>query len=244
MSANAVVSHTSAAVLHGLPVVSGRYLDRVHVTKPRSGGQGRTGRYVHVHGAPIPDSDIELFDGIPVTNLARTVVDSARITPLGPALAIADGALRAGSTTDAWLAQLELLGRRRGVRFARRVAGLADVASESAGESMSRAVLIEQRIPTPSLQQQILDQDGRFVARVDFCWEQERTIGEFDGKIKYGRALRGEQSVEDVLYQEKLREDALRDLGWQVARWIWPDLFNADVIAERIRRAFRRATSV
>jgi very-short-patch-repair endonuclease len=80
--------------------------------------------------------------------------------------------------------------------------------------------------------------------RVDFCWEQARTIGEFDGKIKYGRVLRGEQSVEDVLYQEKLREDALRDLGWQVARWIWPDLFDAGVIAARLRRAFDRAESV
>jgi hypothetical protein len=47
----AVVSHASAAVLHGLPTWTSA-IDRVHVTRDRSGG-GRRRSIVHVNGAPL-----------------------------------------------------------------------------------------------------------------------------------------------------------------------------------------------
>ena len=67
------------------------------------------------------------------------------------------------------------------------------------------------------------------------------TIGEFDGKVKYGRLLKPGQSVEQIVYEEKVREDALRDLGWQVVRWVWHDLHRSGVLRDRILRAFARA---
>jgi very-short-patch-repair endonuclease len=96
-------------------------------------------------------------------------------------------------------------------------------------------------MPEPELQQNIYDEDGQFVARVDFCWQEQRTIGEFDGKIKYGRMLKPGQSLEDVLFAEKRREDALRDLGWQIVRWLWADLYRRGVIRDRVLRAFARS---
>jgi hypothetical protein len=78
-------------------------------------------------------------------------------------------------------------------------------------------------------------------ARTDFYWPEFRTVGEFDGKVKYGRGLRPGQSSGDVVYAEKLREDALRDLGYQVVRWTWGELWPFDAVFERIRRAFARA---
>jgi hypothetical protein len=69
-----------------------------------------------------------------------------------------------------------------------------------------------------------------------------RTIGEFDGKIKYGRLLKPGQRIEDVIFEEKLREDALRDLGWQSVRWLWRDLYRRGVLRERVLRAFARAS--
>jgi hypothetical protein len=43
-----------------------------------------------------------------------------------------------------------------------------------------------------------------------------------------------------VVFREKLREDAVRDAGWSVVRWVWTDLDNpADAIA-RLQRALRR----
>ena len=79
------------------------------------------------------------------------------------------------------------------------------------------------------------------IGRGDFGWDEHRTIGEFDGRIKYGRLPRPGEAVEDVVYAEKLREDAIRDEGWQVVRWTWSDLKQPDVLADRIRRAFERS---
>jgi hypothetical protein len=64
-------------------------------------------------------------------------------------------------------------------------------------------------------------------------------LGEFDGRVKYGRLLKPGQSIEEVVYREKLREDALRDLGWRVIRWTWVDLYPGDVLVERLQRALR-----
>jgi hypothetical protein len=44
-----------------------------------------------------------------------------------------------------------------------------------------------------------------------------------------------------VVYAEKIREDALRDLGWQVVRWTYADLTAPMVLADRLQRAFARS---
>ena len=85
-----------------------------------------------------------------------------------------------------------------------------------------------------------MDESGRFVARVDFGWEEQRTVGEFDGKAKYGELLKPGQTSRDAMLAEKRREDLLRDLGWQVVRWTWADLYHPGVIRNRVLRAFAR----
>jgi hypothetical protein len=47
-----------------------------------------------------------------------------------------------------------------------------------------------------------------------------------------------------VVWREKRREDALRDLGWQVVRWTWADLLQPWVLADRLQRAFARNAGV
>ena len=115
-----------------------------------------------------------------------------------------------------------------------------DGRSESAGESVSRVRIISDGLPVPEPQVDIRTPVGTFVARVDFCWKEERTVGEFDGKIKYGRLLKPGQRIEDVVYEEKKREDAIRDLGWKVVRWLWEDLHRPGVLRDRLQRAFAR----
>ena len=130
-----------------------------------------------------------------------------------------------------------------GIRQARRAVELLDPRSESAGESASRVRLHQDGLPAPDLQHDIFDEQGTFVARVDFLWKEQRTIGEFDGKIKYGRLLKPGQSIEEVLFEEKRREDALRHLGWQIVRWLWADLYRPGVIRDRVLRAFARSAA-
>ena len=58
--------------------------------------------------------------------------------------------------------------------------------------------------------------------------------------MKYGRLLKPGQTIADVVFEEKRREDALRDLGWQVVRWLWEDLRDPQSLLERLERAFAR----
>ncbi|MGH8964539.1 MAG: hypothetical protein ACRDXB_04300, partial [Actinomycetes bacterium] len=85
-----VVSHVSAAVLHGL-AVWGIPLDHVHVTRPER-TSGRLGSVLHRHVAPLDPTEVVLIGGIPVTSLPRTVVDLARTVPFEHAVVIADSA--------------------------------------------------------------------------------------------------------------------------------------------------------
>jgi hypothetical protein len=234
----AVVSHASAAVLHSLPTWT-TALQRVHVTRDRSGG-GRRRSVVHVNGAPLRPGDITLVEGMPATSLARTVLDLARSLPMDQGVAAGDAALSAGLDPGELARGLLSMEHWPGVRRARRTVAFLDGRSESAGESVSRVRLFEAGVPRPELQQEILGPDGRVIARVDFLWREERTVGEFDGRIKYGRLLQPGQTPEDVIFAEKVREDLLRDLGWTVVRWLWRDLYRSGVLRDRVLRALAR----
>jgi hypothetical protein len=183
-----------------------------------------------------------MIDGVPVTSMTRTILDLARTLPMEQAVASGDRALALGLSRAELETRLRVMQRWPGVRSARRVVSFLDASSESVGESLSRVRLMEEGLPAPELQREIFGPDGRLIARVDFCWEEQRTIGEFDGKIKYGRLLRPGQRIENVIFDEKLREDTLRDLGWQIVRWLWPDLYRRGVLRERVLRAFARAS--
>ena len=114
-----------------------------------------------------------------------------------------------------------------------------DGRSESVGESRSRVLIHRLGFPAPDLQRVIVDEQGRRIGRVDFLFENESTIGEFDGLGKYRREdQRKGESAEEVVIREKLREDELRSTGKAVARWTWEHLDTPDEIALRLRRAF------
>lgn len=180
------------------------------------------------------------LERLAVTSLTRTVVDLGRSVPLQQAVAAGDAALRAGLDPVDLAVALQQAEGRPGIAAARRAVGLLDARSESAGESASRVVLHELGMPPSDLQLDVIDGGGLLVGRSDFAWRSQRTLGEFDGRTKYGRLLRPGQTAEDALWSEKRREDALRDLGWQVVRWVWADLRRPDLLADRLQRAFQR----
>src|SRR6478735_8849594 len=238
LSPESIASHASAALLHGLPTWSDQ-LDRVHVTRDRTGG-GRVGPNLTVHGSRISPSEVTLVDEVAVTGLARTVLDLACAESLERGVALGDAALRLGLTGAALRTLVADASGRRGIGRARTAAELVDVRSESVGESFSRVRFWQWGVPTPVLQLEVRDSLGRFIGRGDFGWPEFGTIGEFDGKIKYGLLLKPGQSAEDVLLAEKRREERIRELGWQVVRWGWADLRNRAELVARLEAAFRR----
>src|SRR4029079_18992923 len=87
---------------------------------------------------------------------------------------------------------------------------MADHRAQSPGESRSRWLFFAEGIPAPELQFEVYDAAGMLVGTTDFAWRRHRLLGEFDGRSKYGRLLRPGQTPEEVVWAEKLREDALR----------------------------------
>ena len=235
----AVLCHGSAAVLHDLPIWR-HSITTAHVMRDGNAGS-QCRQHVHVHKTPLADDDVTVVDDKAVTTLARTVADLGRLTHIMESVAVGDQALRLGLAPSELQRVLTSMTRWPGVRNARRMAELLDIRSESAGESASRVRMIEDGIPAPELQFELVDADGTFIARVDFAWREQRTVGEFDGAVKYGALLKPGQQVADVLEAQDRREDAIRRAGWEVARWGWPQLGETGEIAARIRRAFRRA---
>ncbi|MGH9249053.1 MAG: type IV toxin-antitoxin system AbiEi family antitoxin domain-containing protein [Acidimicrobiales bacterium] len=236
----AVVSHASAAVMLGLPSW-GLDLSTVHVTRP-PGVSTRSEAGVWHHAAQLSDDQIIEMDGIAVTHPARTVIDTARVTGFEPSVVVADAALRAGLATDGGL--LETFGLMRdwpGARNAGRVVEFADGRAESVGESRGRVCLDVGGLPRPDLQVVIADGNDDWTARVDFLFTEHRTIGEFDGRVKYGRTDPPGIDPGTVVWLEKLREDRLRAMGFEVVRFIWTELSRPDLVALKFRQAFARA---
>jgi hypothetical protein len=234
-----VVSHLSAAVLHGLPLW-GTSSPRVHLTRnPPAAGSGSS--RVHLHVARLPDEQLAIVDGVLTTDATRTVVDLARTLPFESAVVAADAALAWGLTSVGSLTGcLKTMGSVPGSRRAARVLAFADGDSESVGESRSRVLLHRLGLPAPALQYRVRRPDGSLIGRCDFGWEDLGTLGEFDGRVKYGANAPSGRSPADVVFVEKVREDEMRDLGWQMARWTWADLSTPAVVADRLRRAFAR----
>jgi hypothetical protein len=123
--------------------------------------------------------------------------------PFEQAVATGDHALRLGLLTVALDEGLASLEGWPGTRQVRRAIAFLDARSESAGESVSRVRIHEAGLPAPVPQREIYGPDGRLVARVDFCWDDQRTVGKFDGKIKYGRLLKPGQPIEEVLSSKR-----------------------------------------
>jgi hypothetical protein len=227
MGPNAVVSHQSAAVLHGLPTW-GLDLTRVHVT--RAARRARSDNTVVVHRSPQDADHITVVDGLRVTTPDRSIAESACVSSYEVAVVLADAALHQRPITpDRLVATADRHKHWIGSPAARAAARFADGLSESVGESRLRVLMANEGIPTPRLQVVIRDHDDRFVGRVDFLLPG-RLIVEFDGAQKYGGGS-------DEVLAEKWREDRLRELGYQMVRVSWDDLDRPRATAARIRGA-------
>jgi very-short-patch-repair endonuclease len=148
----------------------------VQVTVPSSCHPIDAGFIVHRSVVRNPDRLYEI-DGIPVTTPARTLTDVARCLPLDILEETLDTALRKGLLSEAdrrLLAAHTLLGPMLEERLTD--GGVAG----SQRETCLRQVLRAAGLPLPVAQYEV-HHDGRFIARVDFAYPQERIAIEYDG---------------------------------------------------------------
>lgn len=177
---------------------------------------------------------------VSVEPLALALLDTLPRMPFDHAVVVLDAALARTARTELplekSLSEWEHFLRIKRFRAAwDRAFDFADPRSESVGESLSRVRIAELGFAVPELQTRVWVEGREY--RLDFEWEGG-VVGEFDGKHKYLRS--GElfgMSAEEAVYQEKLREDAIRSTGRRVVRWIWEDLHRAGVLRDRLTRA-------
>jgi len=187
-----------------------------------------------VRAVALPPAQVTRRNGLPVTSVARTVVDLARTTPFRSGVVTADCALHLGKTTKAELAVvIATCARWPGVDRARRVVEFSDGRSESPFESIARVAFRDGGLPPPELQVWVGGDAGP-VGRADFLWREHGTIAEADGALKYADPDRARQ---------QLRRDAdLREAGFEVVHFGWAELTLApSQVIHAIKAAFARA---
>jgi very-short-patch-repair endonuclease len=232
-----VASHESAAYLHGIDLLlpRGAAVPRVTLTRRP---QERTRSLIDgalIRVAKLPDDHVTIVFGIPVTTAARTVMDIARTTGFMEGVVAADFALHNRVAIQVELAIiLEDCAQWPGIVQARRVLDFADGQAESALESVARVRFAQYRMPTPALQVNIRGAQG-FIGRVDFCWDEYRTIAEADGAQKY------DEQGRDRARAQLARDEKFHDAGWGTFHFTWREIYHEPTpTVDRLRRAFAR----
>ncbi len=218
-----VLSHTTALLAHGI-ATWGADLTRVHVTR-LDDGAGRTERDVEHHVGVCSEADVTTAGGLPVVQAARAVVESATLQSLESALVSADSALfRRLCTPQEVRATFESMNHWPGSQRIHVVLQQMNGLAESPGETRTRYLFWRGGLPTPLLQYDVYDGD-LLIATTDFAWPELRQLGEFDGRVKYGRLLRKGETPGDAVFREKRREDLVRAVtGFGFGRVVWVDL--------------------
>lgn len=211
-----VASHRSAAAVWGLAGVTPRALEITVPAARRRRAEGVIVRRAHLRG-----SDVTKRHGIPVTTVARTLLDVA---------AVADGETLEIALDDASNRHLVTLARlrrdvdawshhgMRGVTALRSLVDERDPVSrhaESPLETRLHRLLRKAGIEEP-VRQYVVRHEGRFIARVDLAFPQHRLALEADGYVAHSGRRRWQRDL--------ARGNALTQIGWRVLRFSSEDM--------------------
>jgi hypothetical protein len=205
---DAVASHRTASRLWELDGLSGRIIE---LTVPMV--RGPTPREVIVHRTRRRLPHVPL-DGVPTTQIERTLLDLAALLPPIVLEKVMMGALHKGLTTpDAIAVAIAVQGGRgvKGTRKLRRTLELVeDGITGSPGEVEFMDLLRSAPIPMPICQYEIRFPEGDH-AFPDFAWPDRNKCIEVDGFDAHG--------TPEALERDLIRQNRLLDLGWQMRRF-------------------------
>ena len=219
----AVASHVGAAVTWELRKSSSRLQ---HVTVP---GHARSRPGIRVHLRTLVAADRGRRDGIPVTSLARTLVDLGDVVPsahVRSALVRAEQLRIVDMTAiDAALARA---GRTRGAAVLRGVLRIYDPRWEQTRSELELALLdlvTTQGLPLPEINAWI---ESRFL--VDALWRRQRFVVEVDGAAFH--------DTPSARRDDARRDRMLRVLGYDVRRFSYAEMTaSPDHVARTLRTA-------
>lgn len=234
LSADAIVSHRSAAELWGLIQPAG-YID-VSV-KPPSHPRLRPPAIAHRILDLHPELAVERV-GLRLTDPTRTIIDLGLVLPTW---AVRDSLSRGLTTRLFQVDEVErlrdALGRqgRNGTGVVRelldeRLLTMGD--EESLLEKRFLDLVRRHGVPPHSFQFEVWH-GGRFIARVDAAYPDRKLAIEVDGFAHH--------SSPDALQRDRTRQNRLVALGWTVLRFTWDDVVRRPaMVAKEIREAVDR----
>ncbi|MGI8631672.1 MAG: endonuclease domain-containing protein [Solirubrobacterales bacterium] len=190
---------------------------------------------IRTHQAMLPADEVTLVDGIPVTTVARTLLDLAGVLPVARVerlLERAEGLGGADGPTPATL--VSRYPGRRGVARLRLALGLTEGAApvlRSEFEARFRSWLREHRLPEPACNVRI--HAGGREYESDCVWRDAGLIVELDGRETHGTRAAFER--------DRARDRALQAAGWRVIRVTWTQLQTDPLLLVDLARALKTA---
>jgi Protein of unknown function (DUF559) len=210
----AVLSHRSAAALHGIRPTSRRNID---VTLPSPSARPRPGIDVH-RSATLDRTDVTTVDGIPCTSVARTLLDLAEVVDERGVEKAVDRAEVLGIFDRR--AVEDVLSRavgRRGARVVQAVLAGYEGPSLTDRELEERFFVLCRQAGMPRPEVNVwIGLEGGIAYKVDFLWRAERVMVETDGW--------GSHRTRRAFENDRRRDRRLRLAGWDVIRFTWRDV--------------------
>jgi very-short-patch-repair endonuclease len=200
----AVVSHLPAACIWDL-LSSASPL--IHLTVPQRSGASRPGVRVH-QARRLHADDCAAVRGVPVTSLARTLLDLAETEPFARLERAVEQAERMRLLDPSAIERVIERNRgRRGIRPLRSVIASLDPKAAETSSRLEREFLRLVRgcgLPTPEVNVSV----GPYV--VDFLWREQRLIVELDGYEHH--------QTRTAFERDRSRDIQLKLAGYEVLR--------------------------
>ncbi len=223
-----VLSHRAAAAFWDIRQSSATRLD---VIAPGRRGRGHPGIAVH-RATGLVDADWETVDAIPVTTVARTLVDLATVVHRSALeYAIHRAESRRMVTPEKLRAVLARLPGRQGTAIVRAIldAPQHELDSKTRGPAERRflAICHGAALPPPRVNEWIALPIASGGLEVDFHWPHTRLVVEIDER-------RTHQTTRALL-NDPTRDRALIAAGWGVLRFAEAGLDRPEVVAATVR---------
>ena len=212
----AVLSHRSAAHLHGLRNYG---YHRIDVTVPKRSQRTHSGVVVH-RSTTLTEADVTIVNGIPTTTVARTLFDIAELITarqLERAFDQADvmNALDLNEINDQ-LARNPTRPAAKAVKHLLKTHYIGSTPTENDFEDAFLALTRSLKLPDPTPQFYIDPGDGEPPIRADFAWPDRKIVVETDGRRTHG--------TNHAFESDRRRDQRLIALGWTVIRTTWRQL--------------------
>lgn len=222
----AYLSHRSAADAWELLATRRR---RVEVTSMTA---GRKHPGIQAHRCRLTPHDVTTLRGIPITTVARTLLDVAEVVPFAHTRRAFERAHQL-ALFDARAVEAVLVRARgrRGRRPLERAYGLfrpEHAASESELEAMAQRLVERHRLPRPEVNRWL----GAY--RIDLLWRAQRLAVELDSRTFHDTPLSFES--------DRRRDAELQAAGFRAVRFTWRQLTEQPAWVARTLGALLAAT--